>query len=64
MRLGISQVVYDLHPSTNESLVGEYHPSVNILSRKSNKEGGGYCRSTLTYRSSVKPRVRVVSGCF
>ena len=25
----------------NESLLGEYLPSVNILSRKSNNEGGG-----------------------
>ena len=41
----------------NESLLGEYHPSVNILSRKSNNEGGGgrYCRPTLRFRSSVKP---------
>ena len=39
--LGISQVVYYLHPLTNESFLGEYHPSMNILSRKSNNEGGG-----------------------
>ena len=52
-----------------ESLLGEYHPVVNILSLKSNNAGGGggaYCRPALRYRSSVKPRVkfRNMSGCF
>ena len=53
--LGISQVVCDLHVE-KRILTRGIPPSVNILSRKSNNEGGGrYCRPTLRYRSSVKP---------
>ena len=35
-----------------ESLLGEYHPSVNILSRKSNNEGGG--GGTVGQRSDIE----------